>query len=237
VSLALLNVIMALYDSLLLVAMPLWIVTRTRAPISLAGMLFALNTALVVILRARTTRNIAEPGGLARSYRTAAVSFMLACGGFAFAARAPAFVAIALLVIALAALTRAELATSASEWFLSVELAPTRLRERYLGVFKTSMAVQQAVGPLLVTTMLTAWGRPAWLALALLLAAGSLASRRIGGREIARRAGADRLASTMPMRARPEGLVSRATQETGDVGEKLRPVMDEASAARPSGAT
>jgi MFS family permease len=237
VSLALLNVIMALYDSLLLVAMPLWIVTRTRAPISLAGMLFALNTALVVILRARTTRNIAEPGGLARSYRTAAVSFMLACGGFAFAARAPAFVAIALLVIALAALTRAELATSASEWFLSVELAPARLRERYLGVFKTSMAVQQAVGPLLVTTMLTAWGRPAWLALALLLAAGSLASRRIGGREIARRAGADRLASTMPMRARPEGLVSRATQETGDVGEKLRPVMDEASAARPSGAT
>ena len=220
VSLALLNVIMALHDSLLVVGMPLWILTRTRAPLSLTGMLFALNTALVVILRARATRNLADPGGIARSYRTAAVSFVLACGGFAFAAGAPAFVAIALLVIALAALTRAELATSAGEWFLSVELAPTRLRERYLGVFKTSMAVQQAIGPLLVTTMLTAWGRPGWLALALLLAAGSLASRRIGGREIARRVRAGRMASPMPMQPRPDAAVSPATQEACDVAKR-----------------
>jgi Major Facilitator Superfamily len=190
VSLTLLNVIMALYDSLLLVAMPLWIVTRTRAPLSLTGLLFALNTALVVILRARITRNIADPGGITRSYRTAAVSFVLACGGFAFAAGAPPFVAIVLLVIALAALTRAELATSAGEWFLSVEFAPAGLRERYLGVFKTSMAVQQAAGPLLVTTLLTEWGRPAWLVLALLLATGSLASRRVSAREISRRSAA-----------------------------------------------
>jgi Major Facilitator Superfamily len=235
VGIALLNVIMALHDSLLVVAMPLWIVTRTRAPLPLTGILFALNTVLVVILRARITRNIAAPGGIVRSYRSAAVSFNLACGGFAFAAGAPAFVAITLLVIALAALTRAELATSAGEWFLSVELAPTRLRERYLGVFKTSMAVQQAVGPLLVTTLLTAWGQPGWLVLALLLAAGSLASRRIGGREIARRVTVGRLASPVPGQPGYDGAVSQATQEPGDVGDKLHPVMDQVRAARSSG--
>jgi len=92
-----------------------------------------------------------------------------------------------LLVFALGALTSAELVTSAGEWFLSVNLAPARLRERYLSVSKTSMAVQQAAGPVLVTTTLTGWGRLGWLALASLLAAGTLASRRLATRETARR--------------------------------------------------
>jgi hypothetical protein len=184
--LALLNVIMALHDSLLVVAMPLWIVTHTRAPAALTGLLFALNTVLVVLLQVRTTRNAGAHGGIARSYRTAAVSFVVACGAFALAAGAPALVAIVLLVIALGALTRAELANSAGERFLSVELAPARLRERYLSVFKTSMAVQQAVGPVLVTTVLTHWGRLGWLALALLLAAGTLANGRLGARQVGR---------------------------------------------------
>jgi hypothetical protein len=187
VGLALLNVITALRDSLLLVAMPLWIITRTRAPLPLAGLLFALNTVLVVLLQVRTTRNIAARGGMTRSYRTAAVSFVLACGAFALAAGPPAAAATVLLVFALAALTSAELVTSAGEWFLSVNLAPARLRERYLSVSKTSMAVQQAAGPVLVTATLTSWGRLGWLALASLLAAGTLASRRLAARETARR--------------------------------------------------
>jgi hypothetical protein len=77
--------------------------------------------------------------------------------------------------------------TSAGEWFLSVELAPTRLSAPYVSVFKTSMAVQQAVGPVLVTAALVGWGRMGWVALALLLAAGTLASRWLGAREIDRR--------------------------------------------------
>jgi hypothetical protein len=190
VGLTLLNVIMALHDSLLLVAMPLWIATRTKAPLPLTGLLFALNTVLVVLFQVRTARDLAARarGGIVRSYRTAAVSFVLACGAFALAAEAPMFVAIVLLVVALGALTSAELVTSAGEWFLSVELAPARLRERYISFFKTSMSVQQAVGPGLVTIVLDDWGRLGWLALASLLAAGTLASRRLGARAIARRA-------------------------------------------------
>jgi hypothetical protein len=187
VGLALLNVIMALHDSLLLVAMPLWIVTRTQAPLSLTGLLFALNTVLVVLFQVRATRNMTARGGIARGYRTAAASFVVACGAFALAAGAPVFVATVLLVLAISALTSAELVTSAGEWFLSVQLAPTRLSAPYVSVFKTSMAVQQAVGPVLVTAVLVGWGRLGWFALALLLAAGTLASRRVGTREIDRR--------------------------------------------------
>src|SRR5262249_3174215 len=180
--LALLNVIMALHDSLLLVAMPLWIVTRTKAPLPLTGLLFAFNTVLVLLLQVRATRNIAAPAGITPNSRPAGVSFVLACGAFALAAGAPAAAAIVLLVVALGALTSAELVTSAGEWFLSVNLAPARLRERYLSVFKTSMAIQQAAGPVLVTAALTGWGRLGWLALAVLLAAGTLPSRRPSAR-------------------------------------------------------
>jgi Major Facilitator Superfamily len=185
--LTLLNVIMALHDSLLLVAMPLWIATRTKAPLPLTGLLFTLNTVLVVVLQVRTSRTIAARGGITRGYSIAAGSFVLACGAFTLAAGAPAFAAIVLLVVALGALTAAEMVTSAGEWFLSVNLAPARRREHYIGVFKTSMAVQQAAGPVLVTTALTGRGRLGWLALALLLAAAALASRWLAARQAARR--------------------------------------------------
>src|SRR5262249_981018 len=159
VGLALLNVITALHDSLLLVPMPLRLVTRTRRPPRRAGRLFALNAAPVFLLRGRAPRNLAARGGIPRSSRPAAVSFVLACGAFALAAGAPAVAATVLLVFALGALTSAELVTSAGEWFLSVNLAPARLRERYLSVSKTSMAVQPAARPGLVRPPLAGRGR------------------------------------------------------------------------------
>jgi hypothetical protein len=185
--LALLNVIMALHDSILIVAMPLWLATRTRAPLPLTGLLFALNTVLVVLLQVRTTRSVATPGRIGRGYRTAAASFVVACCACALAGGGPVAIAVVLLIVALTALISAELVTSAAEWFLSVNLAPARLRERYVGVFKTLMAVQQAAGPALVTTVLVGWGRLGWLALASLLAAGTLASGRLAARETGRR--------------------------------------------------
>lgn len=121
---------------------------------------------------------------------SAAVAATLLAGtllGFALAAGAPPLVAFGLLVLALGALTVAELENTAGEWFLSVELAPARLRGRYLSVFKTSMALQQAIGPALVTTALVKGGRVGWLALALVLGAGALASRQLGARALGRR--------------------------------------------------
>jgi hypothetical protein len=85
--------------------------------------------------------------------------------------------AIVLLVVALGTLTSAELVTSAGKWFPCIELASTRLRERYISVFKTSMAVQQAARPVLVTTVLVDWGRQGWLALASLQARSPAAAR------------------------------------------------------------
>ena len=194
VGLALLNVVVALHDSLLLVAMPLWILTRTSAPLALTGLLFTLNTVLVVLLQVRTARRIAARRGISAGYRTAALAFVVACVAFALAAGASTQVAVVLLVMALAALTLGELENTAGEWFLSVELAPHHLRGRYLGLFKTSMALQQAIGPLVVTAILVHWGRMGWIALALALASAVLASRRLAAHAMSRPIHADVMA-------------------------------------------
>jgi MFS family permease len=194
VGLALLNVVVALHDSLLLVAMPLWILTRTSAPLALTGLLFTLNTVLVVLLQVRTARRIAARRGISAGYRTAALAFVVACVAFALAAGASTQVAVVLLVIGLAALTLGELENTAGEWFLSVELAPHHLRGRYLGLFKTSMALQQAIGPLVVTAILVHWGRMGWIALALALASAVLASRRLAAHAMSRPIHADVMA-------------------------------------------
>jgi MFS family permease len=184
--LALLNVIVALYDSLLLVAMPLWLISRTSAPLAMTGLLFTLNTVLVVLLQVRTARRVAARGGISTAYRASALCFVAACVVFALTAGASAPVAVVLLVIAVAALTRGELESTAGEWFLSVELAPLHLRGRYLGFFKSSMALQQAIGPLVVTAALVHWGRMGWITLALVLASAVLASRRLAARAMSR---------------------------------------------------
>jgi len=194
VGLALLNVVVALHDSLLLVAMPLWILTRTSAPLALTGLLFTLNTVLVVLLQVRTARRIAARRGISAGYRTAAHDYDVACVAFALAAGASTQVAVVLLVMALAALTLGELENTAGEWFLSVELAPHHLRGRYLGLFKTSMALQQAIGPLVVTAILVHWGRMGWIALALALASAVLASRRLAAHAMSRPIHADVMA-------------------------------------------
>lgn len=186
VGLVLLNVVVALHDSLLLVAMPLWILTRTSAPLALTALLFTLNTVLVVLLQVRTARRIAARPGISASYRRAAVAFVAAGIAFALAAGASTPVAVVLLVIALAALTVGELENTGGEWFMSVELAPLHLRGRYLGLFKTSMALQQAIGPLVVTATLVHWGRMGWIALALVLASAVLASRPLAAHAMSR---------------------------------------------------
>ncbi len=151
-----LDVLVSFHDSVLIVAMPLWISLHTTAPLSMPGLLFALNTLLVVLLSVRVTRRITKPSGITRSYRTAAIGFVVATACFAFTAGAGRVLAVVLLVLAVSALTLGECEVTAGEQFLSTELAPERFRGSYMSVYSSAMSVQQAIGPALVTAVLAA---------------------------------------------------------------------------------
>jgi MFS family permease len=106
--LAALNVLVSFHDSVLIVAMPLWVSLHTTAPLPMPGLLFALNTLLVVLLQVRVTRRITSPSAITRSYRTAAIGFVVAIACFAITAGAGRVLAIVLLVLAVSALTLGE---------------------------------------------------------------------------------------------------------------------------------
>jgi MFS family permease len=177
--LAALNVLVSFHDSVLIVAMPLWVSLHTTAPLPMPGLLFALNTLLVVLLQVRVTRRITSPSGITRSYRTAAIAFVVAMACFAITAGAGRVLAVVLLVLAVSALTLGEVEVTAGEQFLSTQLAPEQFRGRYMSVYNSSMSVQQAIGPALVTAVLAASGRAGWSAIALILVAGSAGSLRL----------------------------------------------------------
>jgi MFS family permease len=177
-----LNVLVSLHDSVLIVAMPLWVSLHTNAPLSMPGLLFALNTLLVVLLQVRVTRRITSPSGITRGYRTAAIGFVVAAACFALTAGAGRVLAIVLLVLAVSALTLGEIEVTAGDQFLSTELAPERFRGRYISIYSSSMSVQQGIGPALVTVLLADWGRAGWSAIALILVAGSVGSLRLASR-------------------------------------------------------
>jgi MFS family permease len=177
-----LDVLVSLHDSVLIVAMPLWVSLHTTAPLSMPGLLFALNTLLVVLLQVRVTRRITSPSGITRSYRTAAIGFAVATASFAVSAGAGRVLAVVLLVLAVSALTLGECEVTAGEQFLSTELAPERFRGTYVSIYSSAMSVQQAIGPALVTAVLAASGRAGWSAIALILVAGSAGSLRLAAR-------------------------------------------------------
>jgi dipeptide/tripeptide permease len=135
-----------------------------------------------VLLQVRATRRITSPSGITRSYRTAAIGFVVATACFAAAAGAGKVLAIVLLVLAVSALTLGEIEVTGGEQFLSTELAPERYRGSYLSIYTSSMSVQQAIGPALVTAVLAASGRAGWAAIALILVAGSIGSLRLAAR-------------------------------------------------------
>lgn len=183
VGLALINVAVLTFDTAFIIGMPLWVHEHTSAPTPMVGLLFTLNTVLVVVLQVRTAKSCTTVEQAPRAYLRTAGAFALAAVGYWAAyrsGRAEALV-IVLLIAAVVAHTVAELYGSVGEWTVSLNLAPANLRGRYLSLFGLSLSAQQAVGPVLVTALIVASPSLAWFGLAGLLAAGCAATTWLVG--------------------------------------------------------
>ena len=162
---------------MLLVGLPAWVLAAAVTP-AISPALFALNTVLVVACQVRVARWVARSGGPAGYARTG-VLLGGACLAFALSATVPQAAAAGVLVGAVVLLTLGETGYTASEAWLAVALTEGRAAGAVLGLLKTAMSVQQALGPLLVVLLLTVGGRAGWVVLAALLLAASRLSRRL----------------------------------------------------------
>ncbi|MEU7583944.1 MFS transporter [Streptomyces sp. NPDC041068] len=190
-----LNFLLFFFDTMLLVAMPVWILDHTGAPRATVSVLFALNTVLVVVLQVpvsklatsqrRTTRMLTWTGSVL------AVSSLC----FAESGSVGGGPAVAWLAAAVVTLSLAEVIANSAVWDLSIALAPEEQRGRYLSVFNLSVAGQRVLGPLLVTGLLLGSGTLGWVVAAAVLAVAGVAAERVA------RAAGERMRAGVPVDA------------------------------------
>ena len=169
--------VLALHDSMLVVGLPAWALSTGVTP-AVSPALFALNTVLVAATQVPVARWFARSGARLGYARTGLV-LGTACLAFALSATVPQAAAMGVLIGAVVLLTLGETGHTAAEAWLAVALSEGRAAGTVLGLLKTAMSVQQALGPLLVVLLLTVGGRLGWVLLAGLLLAAALLSRRL----------------------------------------------------------
>ncbi|MFD7325319.1 MFS transporter [Streptomyces sp. NPDC059875] len=167
-----------LYDTILQVAIPLWIVHATNAPVGLVPLLLVLNTVLVVAFQVPLARFGATTQAARRLLVPLAGLFVLGTLALAASAAGGRAFAITAVVVAVIALTFAEIIHATASWELSVALAPAEAQGAYLGVHGLAHSTQRFAGPLLVTGVMSV-GALAWPLLGLGLVAAGAAQHRL----------------------------------------------------------
>ncbi|MFJ9927944.1 MFS transporter [Streptomyces misionensis] len=154
-------------------ALPVFLTRDVALPDALAGVVFAVNTALVAVLGVPVARLTLR----ARRTRAAALGAVVFALSFAAFAALPRFVSgpdAIVAVLAVAVLyTVGELVHSSPSLGLSVQAAPDHLRGRYLSVYQLSWSVCRTVAPLLLGFLLDAGQWHLWAVLALMVLSGA----------------------------------------------------------------
>ncbi|MEU7293059.1 MFS transporter [Streptomyces exfoliatus] len=172
--LTLANFLIALGYSALSVLLPVYAVNQFGLPASVAGPLFAVNTALCAFAGVPVGRLGRR---FARRTRVAAVGalvFATAFLGYALLGGMPRQGVMVGLVGLLILYTIGELVHSPSAGALSVSAAPAETRGRYLATYQLSWALSQTLAPSLFTGLLVVDGRLPWLVLAASSTAGAI---------------------------------------------------------------
>lgn len=170
----LLSGVLALNWGVLDTGLPLWISTRTHAPLWTVGVIVAANAVAIVCFQNRASRGADQVASAARLAAYSGTALAVACLLFALTYHRGGLFVIALLLLATAVHTFGELLFSASGWGLSVGLTPGEAHGEYQSTFATGSATALTFAPVLMTTLVIGWGVPGWLTLAALFLVGSL---------------------------------------------------------------
>ncbi|OBA88870.1 MFS transporter [Mycobacteriaceae bacterium 1482268.1] len=194
------NGVLSLYDTVLIVLLPIWVIAHTAVPAALVPVLMAVNTVLTVLLQVYVARFAESVAAAIRLLVISGALMAVCCGFFAIAQAASAGIAIAAILVAVVVLSLAENLQEVAAWELSAELSPEDARARYLGAFSLGFSGQKVVGPTLLVVALMPAGLIAWPVLAGTFGTAALMSRTAARRCLAERPDAVAAAnSTQPL--------------------------------------
>jgi len=165
VGVGLLAGLMGVRDSLLTLALPLWVIDTMHGPRPLAAILLFVNTAMVIALQVWAARGAESALGAAAVLRRGAVALAVSCVVVGAAADLSGAWAVVVLLGAIVCFTFGEMWTAAGSWTLSYELADPEAHGRYQGVFGMASQVGFLVGPVVATTVALPFGVWGWVAI------------------------------------------------------------------------
>lgn len=175
VAMALLNAVLVMHITILTVALPVWISTRTAAPPWMYSAVLVLNTAVVVVMQVRVSKGSESPDGGARAMRRSGLLLALCCLLFATAQGRPEQIAVIVLLAGASVHVFGEMLQGAGQWSVSFGLAPDDAQGQYQGLFAMSVQLGTVATPALATVLLTSLGWAGWLILAVPLALAGIA--------------------------------------------------------------
>ena len=178
---ALLNAVLIMHITILTVALPVWISTRTSAPPWMYSAILLLNTAVVVVMQVRVSKGSERPEGGARAMRRSGLLLALCCVLFATAQGKPVQIAVIVLLIGASVHVFGEMLQGAGQWSVSFGLAPDDAQGQYQGLFAMSVQLGTVATPALATVLLTSLGWLGWLVLAVPLALAGIAAPAVVG--------------------------------------------------------
>lgn len=162
-----LNSMLTIHMTLLAVALPLWTLRDTDAPAGLVPLLVGMNTVLAVVFQVPLSLGAKDARGSLRALRLSCACQIGCCVSMAAAGAAVGTAAaVVLLVVGTVLLTAGELWQSAGAWTLSYRYALDDRKGEFLSIFALGQALQNVVGPLIITIVVLNHGAVGWVILA-----------------------------------------------------------------------
>ncbi|WP_330334611.1 MFS transporter [Streptomyces sp. NBC_00536] len=179
------NAILSMNAALFAIGLPLWILTRTDLPRWAVPATMLANSAIVVAFQVRMSKRATTLPAYGRLLALSGIAFALSLVVLGLVTDRTTVLMGVGLVCAVVVFTVGEMQHAVGAWGSSLELAPEAARGQYLAVFNLGLGIQDVIGPVLATLLVTSGTIGVPVACAVFLAAGVLSHRLLSAPESA----------------------------------------------------
>lgn len=173
------GLVAALYNQLLSLALPLWLVAYTDGPVTLVSAALLVNTVGCVTLQVWASRGTHTAADAATVTRRGALVVGASCVLFGLTAGGSPWLVAVLVLVAATVHVLGELWLSSATFAVVFDLAPDWAQGQYQGVHQTGRQIGNMAAPPLLTALVIGAGVPGWIGLAAVFAAAGLLSPHI----------------------------------------------------------
>ena len=159
------NALMSMQFFVMLTPLPLWIITRTRAPGWSVGALVLLNTLIVIAFQVRVGRNVTTIAQGGRALRRAGLLFLVSCCAIGFTGSLPGWAAVLVIAAAIVVHTIGELFHASATFALDFGMAPEHAQGQYQGLAGLGIGAAAALAPVFMLGLCLTYGTAGWIGL------------------------------------------------------------------------